>query len=230
MTTTKDSQQHEIKDLSTAEENVHVPSTGGERSPLIGKSWQRITWRMLPKLRVRYQRCYLTSNAVILILVWNLILVVGFESFLDPGYISSLIGQPDKLVITTFSGASYSVLVFLFLFYPLAGCLADIRWGRYKTVVYSLCIIWGSLVLAVVLVCLASLSFIPVMIDSNFHYEYLFDIDSDFPASSIQIITLSVICVVFGLPVFIAMLFMLGGLVCFSANISYNMGQIYFTP
>jgi muramidase (phage lysozyme) len=40
----------------------------------------------------------------------------------------------------------YSAAAFLFLFYPLAGCLADIRWGRYKTVVYSVHVIWGSLV------------------------------------------------------------------------------------
>ena len=214
MTTTKDSQQHEIKDLSTAEEDIHV-SNDGESSPLIGNNWRRITLRMLPNLHVRYQRCCLTSNAVIHILVWKLILVVGFESFLDTGYFDSIFREePDKLIITILGGASYSMLVILFLFYPLAGCLADIRWGRYKTVVYSLRVIGGSLVLAVVLVCLAPLSFIPVMIKAN-----NYDLDYDYPSSTIQIITLTVVCVVFGLPVFIAVLFMLGGLVCFSANV-----------
>ena len=51
-----------------------------------------------------------------------------------------------------------------FLFYPLAGCLADIRWGRHKTVINSLYTILWSLVLAIILAGVVSLSFIPVMI------------------------------------------------------------------
>ena len=160
---TKDSQQHEIKDLSTAEEDVHV-SNDGESSPLIGtlNNWRRITLRMLPNLHVRCQRCCLTSNAVIHILVWN---INSCCSFLDTDILFR--GEPDKFTTTILSRASYSMLVTLFLFYPLAGYLADIRWGRYKTVVYSYMLSGGSLVLAVVLVCLASLSIIPVMIKAN---------------------------------------------------------------
>ena len=119
--------------------------------------------------------------------MWKLILVVGFESFLDTGYFDSLFRsreEPDKFTTTILSRASYSMLVILFLFYPLAGYLADIRWGRYKTVVYSLRVIGGSLVLAVVLVCMASLSFIPVMIKANMDYNY--DLDYDYPSSTIQ--------------------------------------------
>ena len=41
----------------------------------------------------------------------------------------------------------YGATTFLFLFYPLAGCLADIRWGRHKTVVNSLCFTFWSSVL-----------------------------------------------------------------------------------
>ena len=225
---TNDFQQQEIQDLSTAdhEKSLHT-STDGDSTPLTGNSTrQRTTLRMLPKFYYfRRQRCCLTSNAVILILVWNLILVVGLESFLDTGYFGGLLGERDKLMTTILSGIWYSGLVFLFLFYPLAGCLADIGWGRYKTVVYSVRVIWGSLVLAVVLVCLVSLSLIPVMIKANTDYNY------DYPSSTIQITTLTVICVMFGLPIFIAVLFMLGGLVCFSANvIQYGTDLLHDAP
>ena len=63
----------------------------------------------------------------------------------------------------------YSVVAFLFLFYPLAGCLADIRWGRYKIVVYSVRVIWGSLVAGVTVVLggVAAVSMIPVFLKSQ---------------------------------------------------------------
>ena len=87
----------------------------------------------------------------LLILLWNLILVAGIESFLYPSYLLDYSGLNDSGSITNLSGTAYSLLAFLFLFYPLAGCLADIRCGRYKTVVNSVCVVWGSLVAIIVL-------------------------------------------------------------------------------
>ena len=80
-----------------------------------------------------------------------MILVAGLESLLDPSFFGILFGAVDSLRLTILSVSIYSVVAFLFLFYPLAGCLADIQWGRYKTVVYSVRVIWGSLVAMVVL-------------------------------------------------------------------------------
>ncbi len=40
----------------------------------------------------------------------------------------------------------FGFFAFLYLFYPLTGCLADIRCGRYKTITGSLWfIIWGGM-------------------------------------------------------------------------------------
>ena len=71
-----------------------------------------------------------------IVLLWNLILVAGLESLLEPSCFGILFGSIDSLRATILSVSTYSMVGFLFLFYPLAGCLADIRWGRYKTVVY----------------------------------------------------------------------------------------------
>ena len=159
--------------------------------------------------------CLRSSKAALLILVWNLIISFGMLSFLDPSwYIAVFSGPgfflPDYndashhtrvwLVIT---GVVYSFSALLLLFYPLAGCLADIRWGRYKTIVNSLCVILWSLVLAMVLACVAAVGFIPVMILSP----------NTYPSNTAQIITLAVVCVVFGLPIFIVLLLVLCGLV-----------------
>ena len=114
---------------------------------------------------------------------------------------------------------SYGASAVLLLFYPLAGCLADIQWGRHKTVINSLCFILWSPILIIVLGCLAVIGSIPIMI---------FAADS---LSTIQIITLVVLGLVFGLAAFFGPLLLLCSLVAFSANvIQYGMDQLHDTP
>ena len=214
MATTEDyhaQTEHEIKDLSTAEENMYT----SERTRLVGNERRAI------KCRWRHQRCCLTSKAALLILLWNLILVAGLQSFLDPSYFINFFVQGDKLSIIITSGSIYSGLAFLYLFYPLAGCLADIRWGRYKTVVNSLRVIWGSLVVMAVLVSVAVASvMVPVSLMQDDTYPNI-----------IQTIMLVLIGVVMGIPTFIALLLNLCGLVSFSANvIQYGTDLLHDAP
>ena len=149
----EDPQQQQIKDLASAEENITTTT------PFLRNSRRRIHARIIQsKFHCRRQRCCVSSNAAILILVWNLILVACLESFLDPNFFGMLFDNTDDYNTGIIM---YSVAAFLFLFYPLAGCLADIRWGKYKTVVYSVSVIWGSIVAMVVLGGVASASMIP---------------------------------------------------------------------
>ena len=187
--------EHEIKDLSTAEENMYT----SERTRLVGNKRRAI------KCRWRHQRCCLTSKAALFILLWNLILVAGLQSLLGPNYFGYLIGESSLFVTTILSGLSYSGLAFLYLFYPLAGYLADIRWGRYKTVINSLRVIWGSLMVMVVFACVAvAVVMIPAFVINPQ--------DNIYP-NTIQIITLVLVSVVLGIPSFIALLLSLCGLV-----------------
>ena len=149
MATLENPREQEIKDLSTIE------ATGGENTPLIddGNKRQRASSKLWTKFHCRCQRCCLKSKAAILILFWNFILVVGFESFLDPNFFGYVVGEHDTFSTILVNGSVYAALAFLYLFYPLAGCLADIRWGRYKTIINGLCFIfWGLLSLLVVYV------------------------------------------------------------------------------
>ena len=121
MATIEDSQQHQIKDLASAEENI---PTSRETESLLGNERRNIHTRMRSKFHCRRQRCCVSSKAALLILLWNLILVAGVESLLDPNFFRELGNNFNVSVM------AYSVMAFFSLFYPLAGCLADIRWGR----------------------------------------------------------------------------------------------------
>ena len=223
MATIEDSQEHEIKDLSTIEENI---STSRESTPLIGNRRQRTYAKVRTKFQCRCQRCYLKSKAAILILVWNFILVVGFESFLDPNFFGYMVGELDTILV---SGSVYAALAFLFLFYPLAGCLADIQWGRYKTITNSLCfILWGLLSLIVLGGLAATLSMTPLIMDSSTDNN---DNDS-YPIikKSFSIVTSVIVLVPYSTAVFGGFIF-LCGLIAFSANsIQFGTDQLHDAP
>ena len=222
MATTEDYQQHEIKDFSCAEEN-NIPSR--ENTPLLGNERQRASMRMRPKFHCRRQRCCLTSKAAILILLWNLIIVAGLESFLDPSYL----GNTDNLIeledyiftIQVMSIISYSVLAFLFLFYPLAGCLADIRWGRYKTIVNSLYFIIGGLLVMVAVSSLAVVLPIIPLLESPAYNTTV----SDYEESTLIFTSVIVLGAIFGgIPLLL-------GLAGFSANIiQFGIDQLHDAP
>ena len=199
-----------IKNLASAEENIHASS---EATPLIRNEKRYTCTRMRSNFHCRRQRCCVSSKAALLILLWNLILVAGFKGFLDPNFFRVLF-EIDYEAFSLSSVIMYSAVAFLFLFYPLAGCLADIRWGRYKTVVYSVRVFWGSLVAGAVLTGVALVS---IMIPLSLK-------DPDTYPNKIQLTMIILIGVVFGVPAFIAFLLILCGLVCFSANVIQYIG------
>ena len=114
-------------------------------------------WRDGIKLiiQARYHRpCCLRSKAAILILLWNLIIVTSLNTFFDPSiYIYSINNISKFEAIRNqsflFMPVLYGSSALLLLFYPLAGCLADTRWGRYKTVFNSLHIIFWNFIIMV---------------------------------------------------------------------------------
>ena len=80
----------------------------------------------------------------------------GSGSYFDPSIYTSILCV--HLIFgnaAIVNGIQFGISVFLLLFYPLAGCLADIRWGRYATIVNSLHFMFLSLVLTGVLIGLA---------------------------------------------------------------------------
>ena len=191
-------------------------SASAECTPLLGSERNRVFMTLKQKFHCRSQGCCLTSKAAVLILLWNLILVAGLKSFFDPSFYNYMVGNEliDIKSITILSGIVYSVIAFLFLFYPLAGFLADVRWGKYKTVANSVCVIWGIEFCGN---CSSSRYG-----NSKYHDSWFFSTKRyQDNASNIQnfIILCVTVGVVFVLPFFTVLLLLLCGLIFFGANV-----------
>ena len=58
--------------------------------------------------------------------------------------------NPDVYTRNFYALAGYGFVAIVFCFFPLAGFLADVKYGRYKMVVRSLCLIFPSVLLLAV--------------------------------------------------------------------------------
>ena len=157
------------------------------------------------KVRSKFKNCHCclwSSKAVILILVWNLIISVGFKSFFDPSlYTVTILKYTfddddfyyDYISVLMLYGLTYGTNALLLIFYPLAGFLADVCWGRYTTVKNSLCFLFWSTVLISCSCWPGTPWFYSAVVIKS--YDFTFSI------STTQTIVTTVLCVVFGLPV-----------------------------
>ena len=227
-----DSQQFVIKDLSTSRpgllsaglEDSHAATSctchGEDNTPLLGNTTQLQGCYAKVKLKFRSRHCCLwSSKAALLVLVWNLIISFGLVCFFDPSLYTNIFIQLGAGSLTYFliTGLSYGSSAFLLVFYPLAGCLADIRWGRHTTVVNSLCLSLWSPVSMLVVGGLAIIALIPIIV---YPYQVI--------NGKVQTITVIVVCIVFGLALFFGAILLLCSLVAFSANvIQFGMDQLH---
>ena len=169
-----------------------------------------------------YRCCLWSSKAVILILVWNLIISIGFKSFFDSSLyttiiIKFIIDPPYYNPTLMLFGLSYGSSALLFVFYPLAGFLADVCWGRYATVKNSLCFLLWSIVIMIILGGLALLGSTPMISQAY-----------DDSIGTIEIITIAVLCIVFGVPVLLGAILFICSIVAFNANvIQFGTDQLH---
>ena len=158
------------------------------------------------------RRCCLNSNAAILILVWNLTVAYGLEFFFYTIAATSILPFNTLAVrVIMYSLSSLSLL-----FYPLAGYLADTRWGRHETIVGSLRFVLLSLAMIFILGSLGTAGSIPVLL-----------CNSDPLNNMVGKATIAVICLVFGLPIVFGILLIICSFIAFSANvIQYGIDQL----
>ena len=117
----------------------------GEEKPLLG------TNKRTNMVRLGLKRCCLKSKSAILILCWQMFITLSYGYVIEFGSISAT-GVPHPRPdyrhghgqFQLYAAPFFVLLAILYLFYPLAGCLADIRCGRHKTVLYSLWIMTWS--------------------------------------------------------------------------------------
>ncbi len=122
-----------------------------EDKPLLQKN--KKLQRILFFQRFR-QSILIKSRAANMILFWNTLVILIFGLF-DPGNVFVFLFNlfevhpfftRDVIVFYIIIGSGvYGVIAFWLLFYPLAGYLADVRFGRYKVVMCGLKTMWGLL-------------------------------------------------------------------------------------
>ena len=165
-------------------------------------------------LRVRYRRTRkcITSKAALIILMWSFAVSLVY----------SIVFNPDIYVQIFSSGIfwigliPYGIVPIVLCFFPLAGFLADTKFGRYKTVTVSLYIIMPPMALLLV----AEGLMIPYIVCS---VEKFIPHNCDRQTSNILFSG-------FGLAGFL-MLVMIVGFVGFTANvIQFGMDQLHDSP
>ena len=157
------------------------------------------------------------SKGTILILVWNICVTFGLEYFSSLLSVTSGDNTVARIIID-------AILAIFLLFYPLAGYLADVRWGRYDTIFGSIRFILITLLIFYILgilgTCIA-LS-IALTVDSNY-YPY------EETLGPIKIASIIVLCLFFGLPILLGILLIILSLIAFSANvIQYGIDQLEY--
>ena len=156
------------------------------------------------------------SRPAILLLIWSIltsalqwnydpctliIITIGIDSIYGIAFLKVIVGV-------------YAFFAVLQLVYPVAGLLADVRYGRYKCVI-------GSLWTFVIGCC-----FIPVLAAVACSVFYL-----PFDVHPWSYSILAVILVMFGLPLIIGMLFFCFSITAFNANvIQFGLDQLRYSP
>ena len=103
------------------EQNIH--------NPLLGTTRSHFKWKCTRQYCV-------SSKPVLLILIWNFLVSFTVALFTSPDFynlITSYNYSANLIKVLTFGLSAFPLF-----FYPLATCLADRKWGRYKTIVNSL--------------------------------------------------------------------------------------------
>ena len=178
--------------------------------------------RSEPRSRCNSQRfkmgsCCLKSKGVLAILCWSTLLYLLIMPWLLPDTYSLIIAalrhsspqEASPIALPSF----YVFEALLYLFYPLAGYLADTKYGRYKTITCNLWLIfWSGVFLvvgAIVLTCYLLLR------------SYV----------KMSVLTISLLGAGFGLPFVIGAVLLLMCSVSFKANIiQFGMDQLRDLP
>ena len=212
------------------QEDFHVDinyNSNGEEFQSTPLKLTRVCYKKV-RSKFKNRRCCLwSSKAVVLILVWNLIISVAFKSFFDPSLYTTIIKSSDYddyyYTVFVLFGVSYGISALLLIFYPLLGFLADVCWGRYTTVRNGLYFLIWSIIIMIVLSGLALLGSIPMFFLPDQYYEY--------SMSTIEIITVAVLSIVFGVPVFFGVILCICSTVAFNANvIQFGIDQLHDAP
>ena len=134
-----------------------ITVTDHENTPLLISNDKEAKIKQSTLSRLK-DRVFVKSKAANMIILWNLLVSFLYGIMLNPGL--SLVGITASkfigpgvvanLLNKIIGPCVYGYVAICLLFYPLAGYLGDVRFGRYKTVRCSLWTIWIALLSGIV--------------------------------------------------------------------------------
>ena len=117
------------------------------------------------------------SKAAIMILVWTALMSFIYGSCLNPEYyflFTYILTRVDPVLNSEMIDSGiYAVFAFWLLFYPLAGYLADVPYGRYKVVRCSVCTIWCGLLTVFILNVVVNTILVPILTMASYATTWL---------------------------------------------------------
>ena len=122
-----------------------VSMDNGENTPLL-------QGRLLVRRYGNTRKC-VSSNAALLILLWSFVVGLLGAILLNPDLYARLflylpVHNVFDIQFAPYAFSLYGGIIVLTCFFPVAGILADIKYGRYTTVITSLFIVFLSVLLA----------------------------------------------------------------------------------
>ena len=211
MATTEDSPIKVLSDLiGENAASQALEQVSNEKTHLLHKQFHN--WRV----RSIFKRTVcLKSKAVVLILLWSLLASVLHWVNSDPSSVILLFGIIDGFNFLVVVGCVYVFFALLQLFYPLAGLLADVKYGRYKCIIFSL---WGT-VIGVSLIVVLTVTFVLSRVYLPFgQHPWSFAI-------------LAVVGLVLGVPSILGIFLYFSSIVAFNANvIQFGLDQLHDSP
>ena len=181
---------------------------GGEQTTLL-----RTTHRSY-RIKVKSRSWCVKSKAALLVLCWNAFVTMSVGYVLESGSVLATAVGYSKVhtnELQTFAPAFFGILALLYLFYPLAGYLADIKCGRYKTITNCL---WFF-------ICGGTFTTVGAIIISCYLYQKI----------SLQVVSTTLFAIGFGFSTFFGLILIGVSYVSFSANvIQFGIDQLHDSP
>ena len=203
-----------IESATVPRETPEADSSITETIPLVVKNSAVRRTGLLGRLR---ESVLIKSKAANMILFWSAMMYLLYGILLNPDNLFTMNIMNVTLFIVIESGI-YAFIAIWLLFYPLAGYLADVRYGRYKLVIFGIGFTWTATIITLIVS--------PIIVVASPKGLALEPLNATLP---LFLITAAIGCLsVLGLITFLMMLI---GFSAFAANvIQFGIDQLQDLP
>ena len=139
-------EEEKIEPATIPRETPEADSSITETTPLVVKTSAVRRSGLLGRLR---ENVLIKSKAANMILFWSAMMYLLYGILLNPDNLFTMNIMNVTITIVMESGI-YAFIAIWLLFYPLAGYLADIRYGRYKLVIFGIGFTWTAIIIVLI--------------------------------------------------------------------------------